>query len=137
VIILDGKKLNVSSSFNSVTGSNISGDNSYKLFTAISGAAVLNKPMKARNVKKVSTNHYFVRIPTNHANYTSNPTFTVDDGAEEGRIIYECFVDNPVTYITSVGLYNSAKELLAIAKLSKPVKKTPQTDILIKIRLNW
>ena len=61
----------------------------------------------------------------------------MDDGAEEGRIIYECFVDNPVTYITSVGLYNSAKELLAIAKLSKPVKKTPQTDILIKIRLNW
>jgi hypothetical protein len=137
IIVLDAKKLNISASFNSVTGSGINGDNSYKLFTAISGASVLNKPMKARNVKKISTNHYFVRIPTNHANYTSNPTFTVDDGAEEGRIIYECFVDNPVTYITSVGLYNSARELLAIAKLSKPVKKTPQTDILIKIRLNW
>jgi hypothetical protein len=34
-------------------------------------------------------------------------------------------------------LYNDAEELLAVAKLSKPVKKTPETDILIKIRLNW
>ena len=137
IIVLDGKKLNVSASFNTVTGSNISGNNSHKIFTAISGAAVLNKPMKARNVKRVSTNHYFVRVPSNHANYTSNPTYIVDTGDQRGRILYECFVENPVTYVTTVGLYNSSKELLAVAKLSKPVKKTPQTDILVKIRLNW
>jgi hypothetical protein len=49
----------------------------------------------------------------------------------------ECFKTDPVTYITTVGLYNNSKDLLAIAKLSKPIKKTQNTDLLIKIRLNW
>ncbi len=51
VVVLDGSKLNTSASFNSVSGSGVAGDNSWKLFTAISGAAVVGKPMRARNVK--------------------------------------------------------------------------------------
>ena len=52
-------------------------------------------------------------------------------------IKHEFFKYNPITYITTIGLYNNAEELLAVAKLSKPVLKTPDKDILIKIRLNW
>ncbi len=137
VIILDGSKLNVSASFNSVSGSNTAGDNSWKLFTAISGAAVVDKPMRARNVKFKTTNHYFVRIPSGEANYSNNPTYTVDTGIEQGKIKNICFIDNPMTYITTVGLYNTKKELIAVAKLSKPIKKTRENDVLIKIRLNW
>jgi hypothetical protein len=137
IIVLDGKKLNVSASFNSVTGSNINGDNSFKLFTAISGAAAVDKPMRARNVKFKTTNHYFVRIPSGEANYSNNPTYVIDNGTEKGRIKNTCFVDNPMTYITTIGLYNTKKELIAIAKLSKPIKKTKENDVLIKIRLNW
>lgn len=137
VIVLDGSKLNVSASFNSVSGSNTTGDNSWKLFTAISGAAVVGKPMRARNVKFKTTNHYFVRIPSGEANYSNNPTYTVDTGVEKGKIKNACFVDNPMTYITTVGLYNTKRELIAVAKLSKPIKKTRENDVLIKIRLNW
>ena len=137
VIVLDGKKLNVSASFNSVSGSNTNGDNSLKLFTAISGAAFVDKPMRARNVKFKTTNHYFVRIPSGESNYSTNPTYTFDSGEYKGKIKNTCFIDNPMTYITTVGLYNSKRELIAVAKLSRPIKKSKENDVLIKIRLNW
>jgi hypothetical protein len=139
IIVLDGSKLNSYLTFNSVTGSNISGDNSWKIHTSISGAAYLGKPMKARNVRQKTTNHYFVRIPSADANYTTNPTYVYgpEYDLERGKIKNQCFVQNPTTYITTVGLYNNRQELLAIAKLSKPIKKTKENDVLIKIRLNW
>jgi hypothetical protein len=137
VIVLDASKLNMSASFNTVTGSNIAGDNAYKLFTAISGAAVVEKPIRARNVKFKTTNHYFVRIPSSEANYSNNPTYVIDSGLDKGKIKNFCFVDNPTTYITTIGLYNSKRELIAVAKLSRPIKKTKENDILVKIRLNW
>ena len=134
---MNGGRLNDYLSFNSVTGSNIAGDNAFKLYTSISGAAALGHPLKARSVKTKTTNHYFVRVPTSDANYTTNPTYVLHDSNEKGKLKYDCFVANPVTYITSIGLYNDKKDLLAIAKLNKPIKKTPENDILVKIRLNW
>jgi hypothetical protein len=136
-IILDASKLNDYLSFNTVTGSNIHGDNSYKFFTAISGANNLNHPMKARNVKQRTTNHYFIRVKSGDSNYSNNPTYVKENANEKGRIKNHCFYNDPMTYITTVGLYNNERELLAIAKLSKPIKKTRANDILIKIRLNW
>jgi hypothetical protein len=137
VIVLDGSKLNSYLNFNSVSGSNIHGDNSWKIHTAISGAAVLNKPMIGRTVKQKTTNHYFIRIPVDEANYSTNPTYLTDDTTKIGHLKYDCFIDNPITYITTVGLYNDSNELLAIAKLNKPIQKSYENDILIKIRLNW
>ena len=137
LLVFDGSKLNSYLSFNSVTGSNIAGDNAFKLHTSISGAAVVGYPMKARNVREKTTNHYFIRIPSRHANYSTNPTFVTEDTTRIGSLKYDCFVQNPVTYVTSVGLYNPKRELLAIAKLSRPIQKSLENDVLIKIRLNW
>ena len=139
LIILDAKKLNEELSFNSVTGSNIAGDNAYKLYTSIVGAANLNYPMKARNINNKTTNHYFIRVAANMANYSNNPTFVLQNPTNQtvGMIRNECFKTEPVTYITTIGLYNNSRELLAIAKLSKPLMKTPNVDLLIKIRLHW
>jgi hypothetical protein len=137
VIVLNGARLNDYLNFNSVTGSNIAGDNAWKLHTSISGAAALGYPMKARNVRSKTTNHYFVRVPTTEANYTTNPTYVIESGDKKGHLKHECFIENPITYITGVGLYNDKKELLAVAKLSRPIQKSPQNDVLIKIRLSW
>jgi hypothetical protein len=139
LVVFDATKLNEHLSFNTVTGSNINGDNAYKLFTSISGAAEINHKIKARNVEHKTTNHYFIRVGAAMANYSNNPTFTYDNtsASTTGMIKNECFKHDPVTYITTVGLYNNNRDLLAIAKLSKPLKKTPDTDLLIKIRLNW
>lgn len=139
IIVLDPYKLNTQLGFNTVTGSNISGDNAFKLHTAISGAAALGNPMKARNVKYKTTNHYFVRVPAPQANYSNNPTYVTDSTLPEdaGKFAQTCFQKDPQTYITTVGLYNNNRDLIAVAKLSRPVKKTSDNDVLIKIRLNW
>jgi len=136
---LDAKKLNEELSFNSVTGSNIAGDNAFKLYKSIVGASDLNYPMKARNINNKTTNHYFIRVSANMANYSNNPTFVLENPTNQttGLIRYDCFKNDPITFITTIGLYNNSRELLAIAKLSKPLMKTPNVDLLIKIRLHW
>jgi hypothetical protein len=139
IIVLNASKLNSQLSFNTVTGSNIRGDNAYKLYTSISGAAALGHPMKARSVDQKTTNHYFIRVGAATSNWSNNPTYVIDDPIDSsiGTIKHNCFTDEPITYITTVGLYNNALDLLAVAKLSKPIKKTENTDVLLKIRLNW
>ena len=136
MVIFDAEKIDSELTFNTVLTDNVNGDNAYKLFTAISGAAVLGYHLKARSSSNKKSNHYFVRVSAGTSNYSNNPTM-VDETLTNNIIKHEFFKYNPVTYITTVGLYNDSEELLAVAKLSKPVKKTPEKDILIKIRLNW
>lgn len=134
ILILDPYKLNTELGFNTVTGSNVAGDNAFKLFTSISGSGVFGNYMKARNVKYKTTNHYFVRVSAPLANYSNNPTYVTGN---EGQFLHACFEKNPQTYITTVGLYDDLNQLLAVAKLSKPINKSFDNDVLIKIRLNW
>ena len=140
LIILHPKRLNELLGFNTVTGSNIEGENSFKLFTSISGAASPTTGrttplyMTGRNISYKTTAHYFVRVFPHQSNYSNNPTFV---SGSVNQIFDTCFITDPTTYITSVGLYDSDRQLIAIAKLSKPVKKTFDTDLVIKIRLNW
>jgi len=98
---------------------------------------VLGCNLKARASKNNKSNHYFVKVTAGSSNYSNNPTIVGDNIVNNNIIKYNYFKYNPITYITTVGLYNDAKELLAVAKLSKPIQKTPNNDILIKIRLNW
>jgi hypothetical protein len=134
IIVLDPSKLNSTLSFNTVTGSNLNGDNAYKLFASLSGSLTYNEPVKARNTKYKTTNHYYIRVDSSLANFSSNPTYV---SGEDNYFAQECFMDNPVTYITTIGLYNDFNELLAVAKLSKPIMKSFDNDVQIQIRLNW
>ena len=138
IIVFDGKKLNSELSFNSVSGSNINGDNSYKLFTSISGAAALNNHVKVRSVVEKNITEYLLRIPHMEANYSNNPTYVINEGkiSTKGLIKNKCFVDNPVTYITAIGLYSKDNELVAIAKPSRPIKKTADDELYLKVRLS-
>lgn len=131
LIILDASMLDSELNFNTVTGSNIAGDNSYKIFTSLSGSTSLGYYTRFRNSKQRDMTEYAVRIAPVECNYTNNPTFFKEDG----RFRNACFIEHPVTYISTVGLYNSERELLAIAKISKPIKKTLYDTVDIKIRL--
>jgi hypothetical protein len=133
ITILDSQKLNSELNFTTITSSNVFARNELNLFTSISGAMESGHPMYLRNsVRKVST-HYFVRIPVGEANYTNNPTFA--DNNNNGIINNKIFVVNPVTYVTTIGLYNDANDLLAIGKLSKPIKKTKDIELSLSIKL--
>jgi hypothetical protein len=142
VILISAKALNQSASFNSVTGSNISGDNSYKLFTAMSGSSTLSSGFTARAIDVKHCSYYYCRVFNNLCNFTSNPTMVYQEGVNKGLIKNSRFWENPVTYITSVGLYGkdangTDNQLLAVAKLSKPIKKSYTNELSITIKLEY
>lgn len=139
VILLDADKLDQSASFLTVTGSDVAGDNSMKLFTAISGAAQYTDAsgdvlgFQARKTKYSFVESYFIRVKNQDYNFTNNPTYQT---GSEGQII-EDFYGNPKVYLTEIGLYNPNHELLAVAKLSRPVLKNYQEEGLFEVKLKW
>jgi len=137
MIILDGNKLNASASFNIVTGSNVAGDNAWKLFTSISGAFTLdplNYSFQSRNSIVRTSAHYFVRVTNTEYNFSNNPTFVT---GSEGEFSQPQFLGDPTVYITTVGMYNDRQELLAVGKLSKPIQNSFSKESLIKVRLDF
>ena len=90
----------------------------------------------ARGSEYIPTRHYFVRVKNQEFNYSNNPSF-VKTGSLAGELKFEDFSVDPKVYITSVGLYDSNNDLIAVAKLSKPLLKSFDTEALIKIALSW
>jgi len=83
--------------------------------------------------EKVSSQFYFARAKNGEFNYTTNPSF-VDTN---GNVNIDSFIDNPTTYITTVGLYNDSGDLVAVAKLSQPVTKDFTKEALIRVKLDY
>jgi hypothetical protein len=81
----------------------------------------------------ISSDYVFVRVKNAEYNYTSNPS-VID---VSGSFIYPNFVNSPQSYITTVGLYNTNNELLAVAKMSKPLVKDFTKEALIRVKLDW
>jgi hypothetical protein len=89
---------------------------------------------QARSAETISSTHYFVRLRNKDFNYTNNPTFYNNTN---GQILNEDFVQDPKVFATSVGLYNNKNELLAVAKLSRPLEKSFDKEALIRVRLDF
>jgi hypothetical protein len=94
----------------------------------------LGGDFQARSAETISSTHYFVRLRNKDFNYTNNPTFYNNTN---GQILNDDFVEDPRVFPTSVGLYNSRNELLAIAKLSRPLEKSFDKEALIRVRLDF
>ena len=136
VIVLNADTLDSNLGFNSVTSSNLNGDNAFKLFTAISGAYSISTTngFAARNEEEVKSTFYFVRARNKNYNFSNNPSFAT---GSTGIINQQTFLNNPKVYITTVGLYNEDQELLAVAKLSQPILKSFSNEILVKVKLDF
>jgi hypothetical protein len=137
VIILNADKLDLAGlNFGTVTTSNTNGDNAFRLFTSISGAAAINANhgFAARNEERVQSTFYFVRAKNGEYNFSNNPSYTT---GSNGAFKQTTFANNPKSYITTVGLYNSTQELLAVAKLSKPILKSFSNEVLVKVKLDF
>ena len=85
------------------------------------------------NTTELNSTIYFCRANHNEFNYSTNPTYT---NASKIRVKTNS-TDEPVSYITTIGLYNDKSELMATAKLSEPLKKTPTTEFTIRCRLDY
>jgi hypothetical protein len=90
-----------------------------------------------QNQTYLNSTMYYCRFRADDCNYSSNPTYTdsdgrvvvIDPGQEE--------VQQSFSFMTSIGLYNARDELLAVAKLSRPLLKDKQRDYTVKVRLDF
>jgi len=140
-LILDGKMLDQQLNFRTNTGSSSEGNNHFSLYHSISGSNVQTNPATAdpyaflaRNTEKITSTHYFVRIKNAEYNFSNNPSYVT---GSVGQIKERSFVNDPKTYITTIGMYNNKMELLAVAKLSKPLLKSFQREALIRVKLDF
>ena len=87
-----------------------------------------------QNKTLINSTLYFCRAAPGQFNYSTNPTYTDSDG--KIRVVDD-EDDMPFSFITTVGLYNSTGDLLAVAKTSRPIEKNPETDLTIRVRLDY
>ena len=86
------------------------------------------------NTTELNSTIYFCRANHNEFNYSSNPTYLKDS-----KVVVKG--DNrlapPRSYVTTVGLYSADNELLAVAKLSEPLRKDPTNELTLRVRLDY
>ena len=85
------------------------------------------------NTTELNSTVYFCRINHNEFNYSSNPTYLSNSKIQ----VKTQASDEPLAYITTIGLYNDNNELLATAKLSEPLKKSASNEFTIRARLDY
>jgi len=100
------------------------------IFVAIKSGAYFT----GNSQQTISSDFVFVRPRSSEFNYSTNPSFI---SGSTGEVIYPLFINSPTTYMTTVGLYNDTNELLAVAKLSKPLQKDFTKEALIRVKLDF
>ena len=86
----------------------------------------------------INSSVYICRVAPSQANYSRNPSYKKEDGTL--RFIEDendLGGTNPFSYITTVGLYDSNNNLLAVAKTSRPIEKNTETDLSISVRIDY
>ena len=91
--------------------------------------------MTFQNVTNINSTLVFCRATADEFNYSSNPTFTDTDG--NIVVIDDATTDRTFSYVTSVGLYDANDNLLAVAKMSRPIEKNDEKDLTFRIRLDF
>ena len=93
--------------------------------------------MTFQNVTNINSTLIFCRATADEFNYSSNPTFTDTTGRinviDEGEEVTQ----RTFSFITTIGLYDARNNLLAVAKLSRPVEKNDEKDVTMRIRLDF
>ncbi len=82
----------------------------------------------------LSSDYIFCRARNSEYNYSANPSFI---SSSTGAVLFSSFIENPTTYITTVGLYNTNNDLLAVAKLSRPLEKNFTKELLVRVKLDF
>lgn len=85
------------------------------------------------NTTELNSTVYFCRADNTDFNFSANPTYL----SSSKIVVKNNSQDVPVSYVTTVGLYSADNELLAVAKLSEPLKKDPTTEFTVRVRLDY
>jgi hypothetical protein len=116
--------------------SNTATANVMNLYQAMASSS-LNKPSTGsfylNSEETVTSDYIFIRVKNAEMNYSTNPSMI----SGSGDLIYPNFINNPQTYFTTVGLYNNNNDLLAVAKLSRPLVKDFTKEALVRVKLDF
>ena len=129
-IILNPYAISQSINVSALRSSNTNDFNNRRLYNSI----VLGSSFGLNSQETITSDYIFVRTRNSEFNYSTNPTFIA---GSTGEIIYDEFINNPQTYITTVGMYNDSSELLAVAKISRPLLKDFTKEALIRVKLDF
>lgn len=129
-IIFNPLALSQSINLNPSRSSDIDGLNIQTFYSAVSGGA----SFQVNSEETVTSDYVFVRARNSEFNYTENPSFI---SGSTGDVIYSSLINSPQTYVTTVGFYNDSSELLAVAKLSKPLTKDFTKEALFRVKLDF
>jgi hypothetical protein len=116
--------------FNTNRSSNLDGTNPARLYSAI----VSGSTFTLNSHETITSDFVFVRARNSEFNYSENPSFI---SGSNGVVLYNDFINNPQTFVTTIGLYNDNNELLALAKLSRPLKKDFTKEMLVRVKLDF
>jgi hypothetical protein len=134
-ILLNGKALDLTGANGGIDlktnlTPNTDGQNTLKLYDAL----VSGSSFELNSEETITSDFVFVRSRNAEFNYSTNPSFI---SGSTGEVIYPYFINNPQVYPTTVGLYNDANELLAVAKLSRPLQKNFTKEALVRVKLDF
>ena len=96
-----------------------------------------NTAVTFQNITNINSTLLFCRATADEFNYSSNPTYVDSDG----RIVVidagQEDTQRGFSFITTVGMYDANDNLLAVAKLSRPIEKNDEKDLTVRIRLDF
>ena len=105
-----------------------------QMFRAISASIEDTNYFFINSEETITSDFIFVRPRSSEYNYSANPSFI---SGSTGEVLFPSFISNPQTYMTTVGLYSDTNELLAVAKLSRPLEKDFTKETLVRIKLDF
>lgn len=109
---------------------NAPGENIQTIFNSISSGG----EFKINSEETLSSDYVFVRARNSEFNYSENPSYI---SGSTGDVLYPTLINSPQSFVTTVGLYNDTNELLAVAKLSKPLVKDFTKETLLRVKLDF
>ena len=129
-ILINPDAVSQSIDVDTLRNSNTNDNNPKTLLTSM----ILGENFKLNSQETISSDYIFVRARNSEFNYSENPSFI---SGSTGEVIFEQFVNHPQVYATTVGMYNDSNELLAVAKLSRPLLKDFTKESLVRVKLDF
>jgi len=134
ILLLNGKALDASITDGGINLDTLRNSNSADLNNRLLYDVIdYGSNFRLQAEETISSNFVFVRARNSEFNYSTNPSLITGSG----EIRHNVMIDTPQSYITAVGLYNDNNDLLAVAKLSRPLLKDFTKEALVRIKLDY